>query len=289
MKLATIRGTDSETFAALLCGDELVELPGFADVGAYLRADQIKRAQALRVAQAEANQNQATGTLRRVTVAQADFAPVVTNPSKVVCVGLNYENHIKETGNETPKFPTLFAKFPDTLTGAFDDIEIPQADHRVDWEVELALVIGAGGRNISAEQALDAIAGYTVANDISMRGYQGRTNEWLQGKIWDRTTPVGPFMADAAEVATDARIYSTVNGETVQDDTIDTQVFSRAELVAYISTITELRPGDLILTGTPAGVAVGRRNDEGRHPWLKPGDEITAGIVGIGEQRNKLV
>ncbi len=289
MKLATIRGTDSETFAALLCGDEVVELPGFADVGAYLRADEAKQAQAIKVAQAEANQQEPTGTLRRAAVAQADFAPVVTDPSKIVCVGLNYADHIKETGNQTPEYPTLFAKFPDTLTGAFDDIAVPAADHRVDWEVELVIVIGAGGRNIPAERAAEAIAGYTVANDISMRGYQGRTTEWLQGKIWDRTTPVGPFVVSADEVAADARIYATVNGQTVQQDTIDTQVFSQAELVAYISTITELRPGDLILTGTPAGVAVGRRNEQGRHPWLVAGDEITAGIEGIGEQRNRLV
>lgn len=289
MKLATIRGTDSETFAALLCGEEVVELPGFADVGAYLRANETKQAQAARVAQAEANQEAATGTLRRVAADQADFAPVVTEPSKVVCVGLNYADHIKETGNETPKFPTLFAKFADTLAGAYDDIAVPEEDHRIDWEAELVIVIGAGGRRIPQEQAGAAIAGYTIANDISMRGYQGRTMEWLQGKIWDATTPVGPYMVSADEFDPAARIFTTVNGETVQDDTLDTQVFSPAELVAYISTITTLRPGDLILTGTPAGVALGRRNEEGRHPWLVAGDEITAGIEGIGTQRNKLI
>ncbi|MFC0582529.1 fumarylacetoacetate hydrolase family protein [Micrococcoides hystricis] len=283
MKLATIRSTHSETFAALLREDELVELPGFADVGAFLRAPAAEQDRAIKAATSD------NGSLQTVSAQNADFAPLLVAPSKTICVGLNYADHIKETGNETPKFPTLFAKFADTLAGAHDDIQIPEEDHRIDWEAELVIVIGSGGRRIPGDQAAQAIAGYTIANDISMRGYQGRTMEWLQGKIWDATTPVGPYMLSADEFDPAARIYTTVNGETVQDDTLDTQVFSPAELVAYISTITTLRAGDLILTGTPAGVALGRRNEEGRHPWLKAGDEITAGIEGIGEQRNKLV
>lgn len=287
MKLATIRSTATPSghFAAVLVGEEAVQLPGFADVGEFLAADVTAQQQAVEAARA-ANSD---GSLIRVPEAGADFAPVVPNPSKVICVGLNYHDHIKETGNEVPSHPTLFAKFADTLAGANDDIEIPEEDHRIDWEAELVIVIGSGGRRLTEEQAEDAIAGYTVANDVSMRGYQGRTIEWLQGKVWDASTPVGPYVATKDEVAPNAQIYTTVNGETVQDDTIDTQVFSPAQLVAYISVATTLRPGDLILTGTPAGVALGRRNDQGRHPWLVAGDVLETGIEGIGSQRNRLV
>jgi len=273
MRLATLRrdGNPADTFAAIIENDAATELSGFADVGAFLASgqsvDSVER-------------------LGSVPLSSASFATLVTSPSKVFCIGLNYRNHIAETGNEVPKFPTIFTKFADTLCGAQDEIEIPAEDHRIDWEGELAIVIGAGGRRLSEDSALDAIAGYAVSNDVSMRGYQGRTPEWTQGKCWDSATPVGPYLVSPDEFEVGARIVTRVNGEVVQEDSTADLVFSPAALVAYCSTLVRLRPGDLILTGTPAGVALGRRNAEGRHPWLKAGDVLETEIEGLGVQRN---
>lgn len=273
MRLATLRrdGNPADTFAAIIENDAATELSGFADVGAFLASGQS-------VDRAERGAS--------VSLPEASFATLVTSPSKVFCIGLNYRNHIAETGNEVPKFPTIFTKFADSLCGAEDSIEIPAEDHRIDWEGELAIVIGAGGRRLSESDALGAIAGYVVSNDVSMRGYQGRTPEWTQGKCWDAATPVGPFMVSPDEFEVGARIVTRVNGEVVQEDSTSDLVFSPAALVAYCSTLVRLRPGDLILTGTPAGVALGRRNAEGRHPWLKAGDVLETEIEGLGVQRN---
>lgn len=273
MRLATLRrdGNPADTFAAIIENDAATELSGFADVGAFLASgqsvDSVER-------------------LGSVPLSSASFATLVTSPSKVFCIGLNYRNHIAETGNEVPKFPTIFTKFADSLCGAQDEIEIPAEDHRIDWEGELAIVIGAGGRRLSETSALEAIAGYAVSNDVSMRGYQGRTPEWTQGKCWDSATPVGPYLVSPDEFTEGARIVTRVNGEVVQEDSTSDLVFSPAALVAYCSTLVRLRPGDLILTGTPAGVALGRRNAEGRHPWLKAGDVLETEIEGLGMQRN---
>ncbi|WP_271395506.1 fumarylacetoacetate hydrolase family protein [Neomicrococcus lactis] len=273
MRLATLRrdGNPANTFAAIIENDAATELSGFADVGAFLASgqsvDSVER-------------------LASIPLSSASFATLVTSPSKVFCIGLNYRNHIAETGNELPKFPTIFTKFADSLCGAQDEIKIPAEDHRIDWEGELAIVIGAGGRRLSEDSALEAIAGYAVSNDVSMRGYQGRTPEWTQGKCWDSATPVGPYLVSPDQFTEGARIVTRVNGEVVQEDSTADLVFSPAALVAYCSTLVRLRPGDLILTGTPAGVALGRRNAEGRHPWLKAGDVLETEIEGLGVQRN---
>lgn len=281
MRLATLRRPDSSgTFAAVIDGDSAVELTGFADVGTFLAAPSGRRDAALEAA--------ASGGTRHDAGAAA-FATLVPNPAKVFCVGLNYRNHIAETGNEVPKFPTVFTKFAESLTGPNDEIEIPAEDHRVDWEGELAIVIGGAGRRIPEADAERHIAGYAVSNDVSMRGWQGRTPEWTQGKCWEAASPIGPYLVTPDEFTAGARITTRVNGEVVQEDSTSDLVFSPAALVAYLSTIVTLRPGDLILTGTPAGVALGRRNAEGRHPWLKPGDVLETEIEGLGAQRNVLV
>ena len=173
--------------------------------------------------------------------------------------------------------------------GPEDAVEVPAEDHRLDWEGELCVVIGSGGRRLSEEQATDAIAGYAIANDISMRGWQGRTAEWTQGKIWEASTPVGPWVVTPDEFDASARLETRVNDEVVQADSVGNTVFTPAALVAYLSTMVTLSPGDLVLTGTPAGVALGRRNAEGRHPWMGKGDVIEVTIEGLGAQRTELV
>lgn len=288
MKLATIRrpGATQQTFAAVIQGGAAHELVGYADVGAFLGADDTARKTALEAATSASTSGEPAAA---VAVADAEFGTLVPAPEKVFCIGLNYRNHILETGQELPAYPTVFTKFARSLTGPTDPIGLPPEDHRLDWEGELAIVIGTAGRRISEEDAAGHIAGYAVSNDVSMRGWQGRTTEWMQGKAWEASTPVGPFLVSADEFPAGAKIRTTVNGEVVQEDSTSDLVFGPAALVSYLSTMVTLVPGDLILTGTPAGVALGRRNEAGRHPWLAVGDFLETEIDGLGAQRNEIV
>ena len=214
-----------------------------------------------------------------------DLAPVVPRPSKVVCVGLNYRTHILEMGRELPEYPTLFAKFPATLAGAYDDIALPPEDDALDWEGELAVVIGERCRRIPAEGASAVIAGYTVANDISMRTWQFRTKEWLQGKIWEASTPVGPALVTGDEWQPGPTIRTVVNGAEMQCAPTRDLLFGPEMLVSYISTMVTLQPGDLLLTGTPGGV--GRARQPPR--YLRDGDIVETAIEGLSRLRNRVV
>lgn len=273
MKLATIRTTDG-TRAVRLDGDRLIDL-GVDDVGLLLaQPDWRSRASA-------------TGGTAH-PVAGANFAPVIPGPSKVICVGHNYTNHIKEMGRGMPDYPTLFPKFADTLIGADDPIEKPAETEALDWEVELVVVVGAAVRRATEEEAVAAIAGFTVMNDISVRDWQFRTIEWTQGKIWDSSTPVGPYLVTPDEVggvrpALD--VTTTVDGEVMQRDNTGTLLFDPIFLVQYISTIVRLNPGDLIATGTPAGV--GHARDP--RVYLQGGETVVTQIDGIGTCSNTVV
>ena len=266
MRLATIRDGD-RTLAVRADGDEAVELPA-ADVREVLDHDLWH--------------DWAAGVDGpRRPLAGLDYAPLVPSPDKIVCVGLNYRSHILETGREIPEHPTLFAKFRSALVGANDPIVVPFATEQVDWEAELAVVVGARARHVPVEGAAAAIAGYAILNDVSMRDWQNRTIEWLQGKTWERSTPLGPWLVTADESPGPSReIECVIDGEQMQKaDTADL-VFDPATLVSYISTIVTLEPGDVIATGTPAGVGWPR----GR--WLAAGTEVVTRIAGLGEQRN---
>lgn len=268
MKLATIRTADG-TRAALLDGEAYVELAGVADVGALLRDGGLAAAEA-----------KAIGP--RHAAADVEFAPVVTRPGKILCVGLNYRSHILEMKRDLPQYPTLFAKFADTLIGATDDIILPPESDAIDWEAELGIVIGATVRRATAEEAEQAIAGYTICNDISMRDWQFRTREWLQGKTWADATPLGPVLATVDEVPADAAITTTVDGVEKQRGRIDDLVHDPVFLVRYISTILPLRPGDVIITGTTGGVGHAREPRE----YLHAGQTVTVAIDGIGALTN---
>ncbi|OKJ13876.1 fumarylacetoacetate hydrolase family protein [Kitasatospora sp. CB01950] len=204
-------------------------------------------------------------------------------PAKVLCCGLNYAEHIREMGHELPSHPTLFAKFADTLAGPHDDLLLPRG-LQVDWEAELAVVVGATLRRADRATALAGIAGYTVANDVSVRNWQNRTAQWLQGKAWDGSCPVGPVVVTPDEVdpAAGLEVVCRVNGEEVQRDSTKTLVFDPADLLSYISAFTVLRPGDLILTGTPGGVGAAREPQR----FLADGDVLETSISGIGTLRN---
>jgi acylpyruvate hydrolase len=221
----------------------------------------------------------------RQDLAEDAFGVPMPRPAKVFCCGLNYRDHILETGRAVPEHPTLFAKFADTLTGPADEIRVHDTV-KLDWEAELAVVVGSEVHRADRDTAAAAILGYTVANDISMRDWQQRTLQWLQGKAFDATTPIGPFVVTAEELDPKAglRITCAVNGEPVQDGNTRELVFDAADLVSYVSQITRLRPGDLILTGTPGGVALGMADPR----WLQDGDVVTTAIEGIGELRNRI-
>lgn len=271
MRLATVR-IEGATSAAVEVDGGLTLLP-FADVGEWLRAG------------SPAVEQQDCGA--RLTLDEADFAPLVTAPGKIVCVGLNYREHILEMGRELPLHPTLFAKFSDALIGANDPIVLPPNSESVDWEAELAVVIGSRVSCATAEEAAAAIAGFSIANDISARDFQRRTPEWLQGKTFDATTPLGPFLltADDSGRAPEWEISCTVDGATKQMAQTGDLVFDPVELVRYISAITTLNPGDVILTGTPGGVGDGRTPKE----FLTDGSIVTTSIDGIGECRNACI
>ncbi|MFD3583012.1 fumarylacetoacetate hydrolase family protein [Streptomyces sp. NPDC058683] len=274
MKLATLR-TGGTTRAVRLDGETLVDL-GLPDVGALLRQDGWPESAAA-----------ATGPT--YPVAGADFAPVVPSPSKVVCVGLNYRNHIQEMGRDLPEHPTLFAKFADSLIGAGDDIVRPDETGQLDWEAELAVVVGQPVRRARGAAAESAIAGFTVLNDITCRDWQFRTREWLQGKTWDSSTPVGPCLVTPDELPGGVRpalgVRLLVDGELMQSDSTGDLLFDPVALVEYVSTVIRLNPGDIIATGTPGGVGHAREPQR----FLTGGESVVTEIEGIGRLANRVV
>jgi acylpyruvate hydrolase len=270
MRLATIR-TATGTRAVRIDGDRAVET-GHADVGELLAAADWRAA-------AEA----ADGPVHER--AGLDYAPVVPRPGKVICVGVNYGNHIKEMGRDTPEYPTLFAKFPEALIGAYDDVVLPAASEAVDWEAELAVVIGARVRHADEATAEAAIAGYTVLNDVTARDWQYRTLQWLQGKTFEATTPIGPELVTPDEAGTGLDLSCAVDGETVQTANTDDMVFGAVATIAYVSTILTLNPGDVLALGTPGGVGHARKPPR----YLTPGAVLTTSIQGLGELRNTCV
>lgn len=273
MRLATIR-TATGLRAVRVDGDSAVET-GEADVRALLeRPDWAAHAAA------------ADGPVH--DAATLDHAPLVPSPEKIICVGLNYADHVREMGNELPEHPTVFAKFAPALVGARDEIELPAASDRVDYEAELAVVIGQSVRHADEAAARAAIAGYTVCNDVSMRDYQRRTSQFLQGKTWEHSTPLGPELVTPDELPGDPadgaalRIGTELGGETMQDSSTDQLVFGPVELVVYLSAILTLHPGDVIATGTPGGVGAARTPPR----FLTDGCEVVTAVEGVGECRN---
>ena len=208
-------------------------------------------------------------------------------PSKIVCVGLNYRDHAEEQGVELPTAPLLFAKWPNTLIGPGDAIVIPPVVTKCDYEAELGVIIGSRVHRVSKENALEAVRGYICANDVSARDLQFGDGQWTRGKSPDTFCPVGPAVVPASEIPNphDLRIRAVVNGEVLQDSTTANLIFGVDEIISYASQTITFEPGDLILTGTPAGVGVFR--DPQR--LLQPGDEVTIEIEGVGSLTNPVV
>jgi 2-keto-4-pentenoate hydratase/2-oxohepta-3-ene-1,7-dioic acid hydratase in catechol pathway len=208
----------------------------------------------------------------------------IDRPEKIVCIGLNYRDHAEEQGIDLPEAPLLFAKWPNTLIGAGEPIVIPPVTKQVDYEAELGVVIGKRVRGISADDALEAVRGYVCLNDVSARDLQFSDGQWVRGKSLDTFCPIGPELVPAADVPDPQAlpIRAIVNGDVLQDSTTANMIFSVAEIVAHVSRAITLEPGDLIATGTPAGVGAFRDPPV----WLQPGDEITIEIEGVGGLTN---
>lgn len=212
------------------------------------------------------------------------LGPCVTGVSKVVCVGLNYRAHAAESGMAEPAEPVLFMKATTSISGPNDPVIVPKGSTKLDWEVELGIVIGKTARYVEQADVFDHIAGYCVINDVSERAFQTEsTGQWVKGKSADSFCPLGPWLVTRDEVPDPQalRLWLEVDGKRWQDSTTGDMIFTVAEIVSYISRFMTLLPGDVIATGTPQGVAMGQKPQ----PWLKPGQTIRLGVDGLGEQR----
>lgn len=278
MRLATVR-VDGAAAAAVVDGDSGALVhdergEAYGDIGELLRAGESGRERAAETAASGAFEPLERSRLLR---------PVL-EPGAVVCVGLNYRAHIAEMGRDFPENPTYFSKLPRALADPSADVELPPASKRVDYEGEVVVVIGRGGRSIAPADAWDAIAGVTLMNDVSMRDFQYRTLQWFAGKSWEGSTPVGPVLVTLDELGSleSHEIVVEVNGEERQRGRLDDLVFDVPALVADLSQIVALRPGDLIATGTPGGVGDAMEPQR----YLAPGDVVEVSVDGIGTLRN---
>lgn len=208
-------------------------------------------------------------------------------PPKIICVGLNYREHARESKMEVPEVPTVFAKFPTAVIGPDEPIVLPKNSSKPDYEAELAFVIGRGGRHIPAGRWRECVFGYTNFNDVSARDYQMRTSQWMIGKCFDTFAPMGPAIVTADEVPDPhaLKIGTVINGEVLQDHTTSDLIFKIPDLIAFLSSVFTLEPGDVVTTGTPAGVGFSYEPPR----WLKPGDEVTVRVEGLGELRNPVI
>jgi 2-keto-4-pentenoate hydratase/2-oxohepta-3-ene-1,7-dioic acid hydratase in catechol pathway len=211
----------------------------------------------------------------------------IARPDKFICVGLNYALHAKEGGHPMPAYPSFFLRVPTSLTAAGAPVLRPKASIQLDYECELTIVIGKGGRHIPEAKALTHVFGYTLFNDVSVRDFQRKTTQWTPGKNFDSTGPLGPWIVTADELppgATGLRICTRVNGETMQDSNTSDMIFSTANIIATLSEFMTLEPGDLIATGTPSGVAHARKPPA----WMKAGDTVEVEVEGIGVLSNPI-
>jgi len=215
-----------------------------------------------------------------VPLADLTLLPPVTTPGKIICIGLNYRDHAAETGKPVPTEPILFAKFANSLAPDGATVRVPELARELDWEAELTVVIGRGGRDIPRARALDHVAGYTIANDLSSRALQRSGGQWTRGKAIDGFLPLGPWITTSDEIADPQalRVRCLVNGAVMQDGSTSEMVFGVADLVAELSRTITLAPGDLICTGTPPGVGMGKQPPV----FLRDGDEVVVEIEGLG-------
>jgi acylpyruvate hydrolase len=273
MRFASCRH-EGRDFAAAIVGDVAIPLDGIAELGP----------ETLGALPAVAPPREAAGA---IPLAELTLRPLIPRAGKVICVGLNYLSHVGETGREIPEYPVLFTKFAEALIGPSDPIVLPPESAQVDYEGELAVIIGTAGRRIAPADALRHVAGYAIANDVTMRDFQYKTHQWLQGKAWEASTPLGPYLVTPDEVgdpgALDLRL--SIGDRVLQEASTAQMMFDVPTLIGHISTFVTLRPGDVILTGTPGGVGFRREPKV----FLQPGDTVRVEISGLGVIENVVV
>jgi len=276
MKLASFKIGNSSTWG-------VIESEEAIDVGALLR-DRYPDLKSAIAADALPAVRDAIGGARRYPTTDIVWLPVIPNPDKILCIGLNYETHRKETGRSEVEHPTVFGRFANSQTGHLTDIIRPKLSHDLDYEGELAVIIGKPGRHIARAEAWNHIAGYACYNEGSVRDFQRHTHQFTPGKNFPGTGAFGPWMMTPDELGDvgPLRLQTRLNGEIVQDATIDQMIFDIPRQIEYCSSFTRLEPGDVIATGTPGGVGSRRTPPL----WLKPGDIVEVEIDRLGVLRN---
>jgi 2-keto-4-pentenoate hydratase/2-oxohepta-3-ene-1,7-dioic acid hydratase in catechol pathway len=228
----------------------------------------------------------AHGESESFTAPEDAFAPVVTRPQKIICVGFNYQAHAAETGTDIPKAPPIFSKFVNALNHHGGIVELPTAvDREFDYETELVVVFGKKCRNVSEQDALSVVAGYCVGNDVSARGLQNITSQFTAGKMSDGFAPVGPWLVtrDLVPDPNNLRLQTRMNGEVRQDSNTGEMIFNCRKLISYVTSIMTIEAGDILFTGTPPGVIWGQKVPREQRQWLKAGDRVVSSIEGLGE------
>lgn len=272
MKLASYIA-DGKPCYGVVVGDGVVTIKGHASLRDALAADALDEVR------------KASAAIPDHKLADIRFLPVIPNPNKILCAGVNYRDHAAEVGRELPKQPSLFIRFTDTLIGHDGEMIRPKLSDNFDYEGELTMVIGRGGRHIPMERALDHVAGYTIFVDGSVRDYQKFSV--TSGKNWPGTGPLGPWMVTSDEIPDPSKLVLTtrLNGQQVQHSGTDKLIYSCQQIVSFCSDFTTLSPGDIIATGTPEGVGHGRKPPL----WMKPGDSLEVEISRIGVLRTRIV
>jgi 2-keto-4-pentenoate hydratase/2-oxohepta-3-ene-1,7-dioic acid hydratase in catechol pathway len=282
MKFVTFQSAKVRAEAGVLLGDRVVSLAGagFADMLSVLAGGPEGRAKIEHFVH-----NPPAGSTFPLSSVQL-LAPV-PRPPKLICVGLNYRDHAAEARQEVPKVPTIFAKFSNVVIGPGQPIVLPRNSRKPDYEAEFMFVIGTGGRHIPSYEWQQHVFGYTVFNDVSARDFQSATSQWMIGKTFDTFAPMGPSLVSADEIADPHAldISLSIGGETLQHSNTRELIFKIPDLVAYLSSVVTLEPGDVVATGTPAGVGFARVPPR----YLQPGDEVVVSIEGLGELRNPVV
>lgn len=282
MRLVTYMSPGESALAGVLAGDQVFSLQplGFHDTLSVIAGGAAARTAVDRyLAGLPAN---AGKPLERVVL----LAPI-PRPPKFICVGLNYRDHAAESKLEVPSVPTIFSKFSNCVTGPDAPIVLPNNSVKPDYEAEFAFVIGIGGRHIAADDWQQHVYGYMCVNDVSARDFQMATTQWLMGKTFDSFAPTGPWLTTADEIADphNLDIRMEINGETLQSSNTKNLIFGIPKLVEYLSSVFTLEPGDVITTGTPAGVGFAHKPPR----WLRPGDETVVTVQGLGSLRNPVV
>jgi 2-keto-4-pentenoate hydratase/2-oxohepta-3-ene-1,7-dioic acid hydratase in catechol pathway len=277
MRIVSFRRNGKISYG-LLEGDEIADLPGLDPQLPPALNDALPTLRGYAPPEA---------TRKTLSLSDVTLLPVIPSPQKIICIGVNYADHAAETGQAPPPYPTVFAKFANTLAASGDPIVLPSASTMPDYEGELAVVIGRPGRQITEQDALDYVAGYTAFNDVSARDFQGHTSQWTMGKSPDTFGPLGLALLTADEIPDPQKLElrTTVNGEVLQQASTADMVFTVRQLIAYLSQTMTLLPGDVIATGTPSGIGAARTPPR----FLRPGDTVVISIDDVTELANPVV